>query len=180
MHVGNGVLRIGFVDVEDVCSAAVRVDWLRAPLVSLFIFDSSRRGKGYIHWRFMGRSRSLMLPYWPKISRRWSSLIFLVNFSTTIYSKWSIDISACSLLGHGELGTGLTLVLPRRGLPLRPRLSRSRLGLRDLVLLRLLLSLRYLPLRRPGLASEMLGERRRRGAGEGERVYRERGVTDRA
>lgn len=70
----------------------------------------------------------------------------------------------------------LTLVLPRKGLSLLPRLK-----LRERVLLRLRVSLRssrYLPLRRGAGEADLVGERRRR-TGEGDREYREGGVGER-
>lgn len=36
---------------------------------------------------FMGILKSLMVPYFPKISRMWSSLTFLVSASTTICNQ---------------------------------------------------------------------------------------------
>ena len=44
----------------------------------------------YSQTGFMGRLRSRMGPYLPKISRKWPSLTFLLNCSTTIYNELAL------------------------------------------------------------------------------------------
>lgn len=70
-----------------------------------------------IHCRFIGKSTSLNTPYAPNISRKCSSLTFLVSFSTTIFE----------LLGGGLL---LRRIGGLRGLRLALRLL-LRVRLRD-------------------------------------------------
>jgi hypothetical protein len=90
VHVCDGRFGIGFVGVEDIRCTAVRTGYERC--VSK---DAARTwrliaGIGLLYLP-MGRSRSSISPYSPKISRRCSSLIFLVKRSTTIWgSRWLV------------------------------------------------------------------------------------------
>jgi hypothetical protein len=77
----------------------------------------------------MGRLRSRIGPYFPKISRKWPSLTFLLNCSTTIYieSALSRRIVVPNILTFALLGAGEPLLR----LGLREKLLALLLGVRD-------------------------------------------------
>lgn len=104
---------------------------------------------------------SSISPYWPKISRKWSSVTFLVSRSTTICVLCQRTARARISITEASRQTLVLL----SGLSLRER-PRPRLGLRTLLssLVRLLLLLRLSrarPLRRGGERESLDGERRR-------------------
>lgn len=67
-----------------------------------------------LHWRLSGTSISSISPYWPKISRRWSSVTFLVNRSTTICSR-----DQQLVIAHARKQKATNLCAPQRALAAR-------------------------------------------------------------
>lgn len=65
VHVGNGGLRLGLGEVEDVGSAAIGAGCIR--------WGQNKVGEvscpiGHLHTLLTGRSKSSISPYWPNIS----------------------------------------------------------------------------------------------------------------